>query len=138
MTKILNKYWFWFSLVVILYSSYDYFEHISREGSTFEKNPFAWFLFSGGATFLLLAFVLLSKRLIEKITQKENLLFEVVAIGGWIILHVYLFGPLLIKLFWPFSEITFYFNISGFIILLGIYYIFRVIVNAIIKKQLFR
>lgn len=133
-----KKYWFWFSLIVIVYSTYDYLEHIFREGSSFEKKPMDWLLFSGGATLLLLTFVLFIKRLIEKITKRENILFEVISIGSWIILHIYIFGPLLNKLFWSSSDLTFKFKVTGFVIVLGIYFLFRVIVNAIMRKPLFQ
>lgn len=135
---MLKKYWFWFSLIVIAFSTYDYFEHIFREGSSFEKNPIDWLLFSGSATLLLLTFVLFIKRILEKITAKRNIIFEVISIGTWLVLHIYIFGPLLNKLFWPSSQLTFKFKVTGFVIVLGIYFIFRVIVNAIMKKPLFQ
>ena len=123
-----------FTLVVV-YSVYDYFEHISRAGSTFAEHPGYWllFTFSGVASFILIVF--LAKMGMERIFNRKNLSFEVAGIAIWLLLYIYLLGPMNDKLLWPFDELIFRLSFGPFFIILIVYFIIRLLANLIMGKK---
>ena len=121
--------------ITILYSVYDYFEHISRSGSTFEEHPWYWMFFSISAILTLIFVVLLTKKSLEKALHKKNLLFEVIGIGIWLALYLSILGPIINKLFWPFDTLHFGFKFGPFFIVLIVYFVIRLITNLVIGKN---
>lgn len=122
-------------VIIILYSVYDYFEHIGRNGSTFEKYPWNWMFFSISVILSFILVVLLSKKSIEKILNKKNLVFEVMGIGIWLALYLSFLGPIINKFFWPFNTLHFGFKFGPFFIILILYFVVRVIINLAIGKN---
>ena len=123
-------------VIICLYSTYDYFEHIGRSGSTFEAHPWYWLAFTVTAVVSLVVVVLLVKKLIEKATNKKNLLIEVVAMGIWIALYLTLIGPFIDKVLWPFDELFFSFKFGPFAIILLGYFTIRVVINLVMRKKI--
>ena len=121
--------------VVVIYSVYDYFEHIGRNGSTFEEHPWYWLLFSIAAIVSLILVVLLVKKVIQRIFNQKNLVIEVAAIGIWLTLYISILGPLIDKLLWPFDDLHFSFSFGPFFIILIGYFIIRLLINLIIGKN---
>ena len=121
--------------IVILYSVYDYFEHIGRKGSTFQEHPWYWLLFSISAVLSLILIVLLVKNIIQRIFKNKNLVIEVTAIGIWLALYISILGPIINKLFWPFDNLYFNFNFGPFFIILIGYFLIRIVINLIIQKN---
>ena len=121
--------------ITILYSVYDYFEHIGRSGSTFEEHPWYWLFFSISAILTLIFIVLLTKKSLEKALHKKNLLFEVIGIGIWLALYLSILGPIINKLFWPFDTLHFGFKFGPFFIVLIVYFVIRLIINLVIGKN---
>ena len=121
---------------MVLYSVYDYFEHIGRPGSIFEEHPYHWLFFTTGAVFTLFVVVYSCKYLIEKMFKKKSLLFEVLAVGIWATTYLTLLGPLVNSLFWPFDDLFFSFKLIPLTIILGGYSIIRVFINLIMKKKI--
>ena len=121
--------------ITILYSVYDYFEHIGRSGSTFEEHPWYWLLFSISAVLSLIIIVLLVKNIIQRIFKHKNLVVEVTAIGIWLALYISILGPIINKLFWPFDNLYFSFNFGPFFIILIGYFVIRIVINLIMKKN---
>ena len=122
-------------IITILYSVYDYFEHIGRSGSTFEEHPWYWLFFSISAILTLIFIVLLTKKSLEKALHKKNLLFEVIGIGIWLALYLSILGPIINKLFWPFDTLHFGFKFGPFFIVLIVYFVIRLIINLVIGKN---
>lgn len=122
-------------IFLFFYLIYDYFEHTTREGSTFEEHPWNWLLFSLVAYLSFVLIVLLIKKVIQNITGKKNLLIEVIAIGGWLSLYIVALGPLIDHLFWPFDQLNFRFSFGPFMIILGIYLVIRILINLLIGKS---
>ena len=122
--------------LVIIYSIYDYFEHISRSGSTFNEHPWYWLLFSVTAVSSFILIVLLSKNTIQKITSKKNLIIEVIAIGIWLSLYISILGPIIDKLFWPFDDLNFSFKFGPIFIILIAYFIIRMVINLVLRKNI--
>lgn len=136
MKQLFKKYWFWFVSVVLLYSIYDYFEHILRPESVFEKLWLDWLLFNIGAIGSLLLTVLGVKYLLEAVLKKQSLLFELTAIAIWIVLYLNLIGPVLNTYIWPPQDLFFQFQYSSFFVILTIYFVLRIIINLVRKKPL--
>ena len=122
--------------IVVIYSVYDYFEHIGRSGSTFEEHPWYWLVFSISAVVSFIVIVLLVKKIIQKIFKHKNLVIEVIAIGVWLSLYISILGPIINKLFWPFDNLYFSFNFGPFLIILVGYFLIRVVINLIIQKNI--
>ncbi|NMM48906.1 hypothetical protein [Marinigracilibium pacificum] len=136
MIKKLTKYPIAYLMaLIVIYSVYDYFEHIGRNGSIFEEHPWYWLQFNIAAILLLILVIVLVKKLIQRIFNKKSLIIEVAAIGIWIILYISILGPLIDKLFWPFDDLYFNFNFGPFIIILIAYFIIRVLINLVVGKN---
>ena len=121
--------------IVIIFSVFDYFEHIGRNGSAFEEHPWYWLFFSISAILSFIFGVLLAKKSIENILNKKNLVFEVIAIGIWLALYLSILGPIINKVFWPFNTLQFGFKFGPFVIILIGYFFIRVIINLVIGKN---
>lgn len=123
--------------IIIVYSTYDYFEHIGREGSIFEEHPWHWLMFTISAILSFLVVVLLVKKLLERILNQKSLIIEVVAIGIWVTLYLSVLGPLIDHLFWPFDDLIFGFKFGPVFIILIAFFIIRLIINLMVGKKAF-
>ena len=121
--------------IVVIYSVYDYFEHIGRSGSTFKEHPWYWLLFSLSAVLSFIVVVLLIKKIIQRVFNHKNLVIEGTAFGIWLALYMTILGPLIDKLFWPFDDLYFSFRIAPFFIFLIGYFIIRIVINLIMRKN---
>jgi hypothetical protein len=121
--------------LVVIYSVYDYFEHIGRNGSTFEEHPLYWLLFSVSGVLSFIIIVLLIKNIIQGLFKHKNLVIEVTAIGSWLALYISILGPIINKLFWPFDHLYFSFQFGSFFIILIGYFIIRIFLNLVIGKN---
>lgn len=122
---------------LILYTIYDYFEHILRPESIYEKKPIDWLFFTLGAVVTFIAITYSVKYLIEKALKMKSLLIELVSFGIWLFLYLKILGSLVNKLFWPHNQLHFSFSFGPFFILLTIFFVFRILINLITKKKLF-
>ena len=124
------------TIILFIYSIYDYFDHIRRPGDIFGDHPYHWLAFSVVAftTFVIVSFGV--KYLLEKVLKAKNLIIEIFAVGFWIFSYLIFLGPLVNKLFWPFDELIFSFKFGPVSIILGIYFVARVIINLIRKEKL--
>ena len=121
--------------LLIIYSVYDYFEHIGRRGSTFEEHPIYWLWFSSAAVLSFILVVMLVKKGVEKLINQKLVIIEVLSIGIWLALYIKLLGPLINKLFWPFEDLYFSFRFGPFFIILTAYFVIRMIVNLVTGKK---
>lgn len=122
-------------LLIVLYSIYDYVEHITRSGSIFEEHPWNWLLFNIAVILSFIITVLFTKKMLEKIVDKKNLGFEVIGIGIWLFLYLSILGSILNKLFWPFNDLYFQFKMGPFFIFLIIFFIVRILLNLVLGKK---
>lgn len=122
---------------VLLYTVYDYFEHILIEDSEFSRFPIAWLLFSLSSVLFFIITVILINRLLSRQFGRRSLLFEIVAIGIWLCLHIYLAGPFFQELFWHPGGLRFSFSFSVFFIILGVYFLARIAINLLLKREVF-
>ena len=122
--------------LVVIYSVYDYFEHIGRSGSTFEEHPWYWLLFSTTVILSLILVVLFIKMILERLINQKNIVIEVMALGVWLALYLSILGPLINTLFWPFDDLYFSFNFGPFFIILIGYFIIRLVINLILGKNI--
>ena len=135
--KILQYPTTYLIVILILYTVYDYFEHIGRSGSSFEANPGDWLLFNIAAVLSFVLVVLTVKITLQRIFDRSHLLIEVIAIGIWLAAYLSIVGPLINQLFWPPSELLFRFSLIPFMILIGGYFIMRLLINLLIGKKAF-
>lgn len=122
--------------LLVVYTVYDYFEHVGRSGSSFEEHPIYWLLFTSTVVLSFIFVVIGVKIGLEKITKHKFLLIEILSIGTWIALYLTFIGPLINKLFWPFDDLYFSFSFGPFFIILSCYFILRMIQNLMIGKTL--
>ncbi len=121
--------------VVTLYSIYDYFEHIGRNGTTYNEHPWYWLLFTTSAILSFLIIVILSKKILQKLLNRKNLIIEVLAIGIWLGLYLLIVGPAIDQFFWPFEELKFRFRFGPFFVVLIGYFTIRLVINLIARKK---
>ena len=121
--------------IVVIYSVYDYFEHIGRSGSTFEEHPWYWLLFNVSAIFSFVIIVLFVKKSFQKIFKQKSLVIEVTAVGVWLLLYISSLGPFIDKVFWPFDNLHFMFSFGPVFIVLMAYFIIRILINLIVGKN---
>ncbi len=130
--KALLKYPLSYLFILLFgFTTYDYFNHINRSGSVFEKYPLHWLLFSVAAFLSFVLTVLFFKYLLQRFFQRSNLIIEVIAIGLWIVLYLLVIGPILDKLFWPYGDLQFNFKLGPFVIIMVIYFSVRLLLNII-------
>lgn len=108
----LKNPWFWFFLLIILYSVYDYYDHISRPDSEFERFPWHWL---GFTLFLVASDIIVmffSNQFLNRILkrEKEHLIIQLAAVSIGMLSHLELFGPLADTLFWSGKEGTLTFD----------------------------
>ena len=135
--KILQYPTTYLIVILILYTVYDYFEHIGRSGSSFEANPGDWLLFNIAAVLSFVLVVLTVKITLQRIFDRSHLLIEVIAIGIWLAAYLSIVGPLIDQLFWTPSELLFRFSLVPFTILIVGYFGIRLLINLLIGKKAF-
>lgn len=119
----------------MIYSVYDYYEHISRPGSTFEELPLYWLVFNVAVIGTLILLVIGFKKALERIFGIKNLIWEVAALGLWLVLYIHALGPLLNQVFWPFDQLYFSFNFGPISIILMAYFSLRLVLNLLLRKK---
>lgn len=131
MKSYLHSHWFWFSVIFIGYSIYDYAEHISRPDSVFEQYPLDWFLFSLGSVLTIGLGIFLIDHGLKRI-KVLNLIAELLAfvVAFWI--HLGVSGPLWNHLFWPHDKLYFHLNLSTIGVLLAFYLAYRILFAMVI------
>ena len=122
-------------LLVLVYSAYDYWEHISRPDSTFEAYPEQWLAFNLGVISSFILFVTIFKRLSESTLKRKSVLIEAFPIGLWLALYVIGIGPLLNKLLWPADQLYFSFRLVPTFILVVGSTVVRVFINLLVGKK---
>ncbi len=127
---------FIFSSLFLLYTIYDYFEHVLRPDSTFEEHPFYWLLFNACAFLSFLLIVLSVKKLLEKLSGKKTVWIEAVAFMIWVISYMAILGPIIDRLTWPFDELLFQFSWPLVLIFTGLFIVVRIVFNLILRKPL--
>lgn len=133
--KLFNYPMTYIIALLMVYSVYDYFEHIGRSGSIFQEHPMHWLLFSSAVVLSFILIVMLVKKVIEEMTNQKTLAIEVLSIGIWLALYIAFIGPLIDKFFWPYDDLYFSFSFGIFFIILTAYFIIRMIINLITGKK---
>lgn len=133
--KLFNYPMTYIIALLMVYSVYDYFEHIGRSGSIFQEHPMHWLLFSSAVVLSFILIVMLVKKVIEEMTNQKTLAIEVLSIGIWLALYIAFIGPLIDKFFWPYDDLYFSFSFGLFFIILTAYFIIRMIINLITGKK---
>ena len=122
--------------VLFIYTIYDYFEHILREDSIFQKHPWYWLLFSFSALVSFVVIMHLFKKGIEIYIKKKSLFIEIVGFIVWMVLYLAFIGKLINTLFWPFNELYFKFNLIIILIGTAIFTVLRILINIAIKQPI--
>lgn len=101
----LKSPWFWFFLLILLYSVWDYYDHVSRAGSTFERYPWSWLAFTLFMIVGDILFIFLVNKGLNRIfrREKDHLLIQLLAVAGGAFAHVTFLGSIAANLFWSFS-----------------------------------
>ena len=97
---------------LLLYSVWDGYEHVSREGTDFAAHPGAWWAFTAASTLTLLAvFVagstLGARRGADGRAVRTSFVREALALTAGVSVHVFLSGPLYVRTLFPYGHIEF-------------------------------
>lgn len=125
LAKKINSHWFWLFTILIIYSIYDYFEHISRENQIFMEYPLRWAGFTFASVFTLFAISYLTSIVIQK-TRLHEFPSSVLGVSLGVIAHLTISGPLWDYLFW-FDELYFDQILTPTAVFACMYSIFRLI-----------
>ena len=117
----------WFYIIILMYSCYDYWAHISRKGSVFEAHPGDWLWFTIFSIATVLGIFYLVNRGLQTFFSQRGILFEMIGLFMAISCHLLLTGPLFNQWFWPHDKLYFRFKFGPVFILLSIYFAFRMI-----------
>lgn len=117
-----------FAIVVLIYSCYDYFEHILRPNSTFEAHPLPWLYFTTFSVLSAIFIILTTWLFLVNRFNVKGILAELAGIALWIVMHIYLLGPLYNLMFWPYDELYFHFSFTAISIILGAYFAVRLLI----------
>lgn len=128
----LRSYWFWFYLIITLYSVYDFFKHIQYDNVLyFREHWVQWLIFTicctASVCFCIYAFNLLLKRVLKK----ETLISQSIAIILAVILYMYVIGRVFDILIFGHQTLIFRFNLPVLLIVLGLFYFMRAILFLI-------
>jgi len=131
--KLLSNHWFWFIIVFSFYTIYDIYDHIARPGSVFEEHWMEWTLFSILSQLSLFLILFGSVWVIQKIVKRPFFLIDFVGITLAVVWHVYIAGPLINQLTFPYTTLTFFFHpiLPG--ILIGVYVVIRTMLFLVHK-----
>lgn len=124
------------AIILLIYTVYDYMEHIGRKGSIFAEHPWYWLFFSLSAFTSLIIVVWGLKQVLQKLFKQKSLLIEVAAIGIWLALYLTLLGPLFDWTLWPYGDLNFNFKFGPFLLLLAGYFILRMVINLALRQKL--
>ncbi len=121
-----RSFYFWFFAIVVVYTFYDYIEHILRPNSDFARHPFMWLLFTLASISALFIITFGLTKLMERLWQRKHLIFEISSFAIWVVLHVTVLGPLFNSVLWPYSTLFFQFEFSAFFVLVAFYVLLRI------------
>jgi hypothetical protein len=130
-----QSYWRWFYIILCVISAADYIEHISRKGIFFE-NKGGWLLFTFSSTAALIGVTAIVNTLFVKVFKAENVFLQSGAIASGIACHTILTGPIFNQLFFPQSILSFYWNWITLVVVLGIFFVIRVLVYVLETRRL--
>ena len=98
-----NFHWVVLSALLVIYTGYDIYEHISR-GDIFAEYPLRWAIFSLASVTSILTIAIVSSVLLKKATSE--IVASTLGITLAVLCHLTLSGPLWDQLFW-FNELHF-------------------------------
>ena len=91
-------YWRGALLLLVVYTCYDYYEHVSRSDDIFKDDWLNWALFTIMSTCSVILIVYFSSHLLKKIIPE--IIASSLGIALAVFAHVSLTGPIWDKLFW--------------------------------------
>jgi len=136
MSSYRYSHWFWFFVLLAIFSAFDYFEHISRTGSLFSKHPSEWLLFSFASS-ITVGFTLYFGANLLNALKINALVADLSAFVLAMVLHLSLTGSLWNKLLWPHSKLIFHLDLQmAGTFLLGyiLYRILFIIIISLVKR----
>ncbi|QIQ87323.1 hypothetical protein [Erythrobacter sp.] len=97
--SLLASHWFWLFALVGVSTAFDYWDHVSREGSPFAAAPLAWFGFTLASTVTLCALARGLAWLLGKLPVPQ-LAADTAGVALAIAAHLMLTGPLWSRALW--------------------------------------
>lgn len=98
--NLARSHWAWLAATLMLWSVWDYYEHIARPGSPFEAAPGAWFGFTFASLTCLLVIARVTSWLIERFTPVPELPASTIGVLHAVAAHLVVTGPLWDRVFW--------------------------------------
>ena len=132
MGKYLKRYWFWFYLVIVVYTLWDYIDHVTRPDANFSNDKSGWFLFNASSALALCLVIAIASRILDKISSKNWMLESLAIIIGFLT-HLTITGPIFKQLFYGHSPLIFIPNWAMFVFVVGLFLVIRVTTIAVVK-----
>lgn len=134
MRSLLKEYlhadrpWMVITAGFFLYTLYDFYDHVSRVGSSFEENAFLWLLFSLASLLTIIAVMFFVTQGLNRLFKGWNILKEVAGLIGAVFFHIQLSGPFYNRVFWGEEILNFHFKLVPVLLLCGIYLFLRMVI----------
>jgi hypothetical protein len=130
----LKSYWFWFYLIITLYTVYDFFDHIFREDGAYFNDQWAqWLLFTICCLGTLCLCIYFFNLLLKKLFKSETLISQSLAIVSAMLVHLYISGRIFDLLIFGHSTLMFNFKLPIFLVLLSLFYFIRIVMLILPK-----
>ena len=96
---LIRSHWVWLTAILLTYSVWDWYEHISRPGSAFEQAPGAWFGFTAASVGGLLLIAWGVSQALQRAKLPE-LAASALGVAIAVAAHLTVTGPLWDAIFW--------------------------------------
>lgn len=113
--------WFWFYFIAITLCLYNWFTEAKNFGRLAGHSPVISLLDNLTNIVLIFIVIYFVNLILSKIFKRKHLIFELISISSSFSLFMLLSAKLIHKLYFPNSHITFFFNVFGILIPLGIF-----------------
>ncbi|MHC5004314.1 MAG: hypothetical protein ACYTJ0_14460 [Planctomycetota bacterium] len=101
------RYLLTFLLLLCGYSTWDWYEHVSRPDSTFAEHPVAWGAFTAGSIAVIVAIVVIGHVVVRRWRGSAGFAVHAGLVAIAFVTHVLATGPLLDALLWPPDRLIF-------------------------------
>lgn len=98
--RLAASHWVWLFVILLVWSAFDYWDHISRPGSVFAQAPIAWLGFTVASFLTLFAIARVAAWALGRFARLPELPASTLGILLAVAVHLLIAGPLWDRVFW--------------------------------------